>query len=66
MLNIWLWIMLQKYSHYASVKCNAHQCDYSYHSEMMSDRATNYLYIKCVSEQWDGNTNFIVTINLSE
>ena len=24
---------------------------------------TKFLYGKCVSETWDGNTNFIVTIN---
>ena len=66
MLNIWLWIMLWKYLHYVSVKLNAHQCDYdySYHPEMTSNKARNFLYYrKCVSEQWDGNTNFIIAIN---
>ena len=64
MLNI-SWITLQKYLHCASVKRNASLCDYSYHPEMTSNRATNFLNGKCVPERWDGNTNFIITINLN-
>ena len=37
--------------------------NYSYPPEMMSNRATNFLYKKCVLEHWDGNTNFIATID---
>ena len=56
--------MLWKYLHYVSVKLNNHQCDYSYQPEMMSNRANNFLYYgKCVSEQWDGNADFIIAIN---
>ena len=34
--------------------------DYSCYPEMMSNRATNFLFGNCVSEEWGGNTNFII------